>query len=457
MRCTHCGAMIPDDQVVCPECGAEVQIVPDYNPLDDVLTREVKGSVEGATRQIQTDDIRRYRRDDRTKNVNSTRVLSPEERAQIRTKKRNGVQNASVDSSKRSTREMRNQRRNTSEVRERRRNTEELRRQKQNTGELRSLRQQKRLEAAKRKRRNLLITLFLLIALIAACIYLVYQNSYTSMINKGYQAIQSGDYASAENYFDRAVRKDESRPDAYEGYAEIYIDQNDLESAESVFLSAIKEQTTNEKLYQAAIDFYMDTEQPEKVSALLEDCEDQSVLNAVSDYISSAPVFSPEEGTYNEVQEITLSSETGGDIYYTTDGTDPTAQTGTKYEEPILLQEEGKIEIRAIAVNANGIPSTVASSVYTIEFPIENAPAVTPSTGQYMEPTQITITVPEGYTAYYTMDGSTPDPESSSTRKYSGPVDMPEDTQTIFNAILVNNQNGKSTEVTTRNYITTSD
>ena len=62
MRCTHCGAIIPDDQVVCPRCGAEVQIVPDYNPLDDVLTREVKGSVEGATRQIQTDDIRRYRR-----------------------------------------------------------------------------------------------------------------------------------------------------------------------------------------------------------------------------------------------------------------------------------------------------------------------------------------------------------------------------------------------------------
>ena len=49
----HCGANIPDDQVICPECGAEVQIVPDYNPLDDVLTREVKGSVEGATRQIQ--------------------------------------------------------------------------------------------------------------------------------------------------------------------------------------------------------------------------------------------------------------------------------------------------------------------------------------------------------------------------------------------------------------------
>ena len=45
MRCTHCGANIPDDQLICPVCGAEVQIVPDYNPLEDVLAREVKGSV----------------------------------------------------------------------------------------------------------------------------------------------------------------------------------------------------------------------------------------------------------------------------------------------------------------------------------------------------------------------------------------------------------------------------
>lgn len=455
MRCTHCGAMIPDDQVVCPECGAEVQIVPDYNPLDDVLTREVKGSVEGATRQIRTDDIRRYRRDDLTKNINSTRVLSPEERARIRDMKRAAGRNKEGSGQAGTTGDIHRQRHNTSEVRRRKQHTDELKRQKQNTSELRRLRQQKRFEAAKRKRRNLLITLFLLLALIGAGIYLVYQNSYTSMVNKGYKAIQSGDYDSAENYFNRAIRKDRSRPNAYTGYAEIYIDQDDLESAEEVFLSAIETQPTNEQLYQAAIDFYMDTEQPEKVSALLEGCEDQNVLNAVSDYISSAPTFTPEEGTYNEVQEITLSSETGGDIYYTTDGTDPTAQTGTKYEEPILLQEEGEIEIRAIALNANGIPSTVSSAVYTIEFPIVNAPAVTPSTGQYTEPTQITITVPEGYTAYYTMDGSTPDPESSSTEKYTGPVDMPENTQTIFNAILVNDQNGKATEVTTRNYITT--
>lgn len=430
MICTRCGAEFPDDRMVCPICGAEVQIVPDYNPLDDVLAQEVKGSVEGATRQMSPDNIRRYREDGRTRNMNSTRVLNRDEMDRIREK-------------------------NSADPQRPRRNTGNVQKPRQDTAELKRQRQQKRLEAAKRKRRNLLITLFVVLAVIVAGIVVAYQNSYTSMINKGYRAIQSRDYAAAENYFKRAIVKDESRPDAYSGYAQIYVDQGDLESAEKVFVSAIGSQPTNAQLYQAAIDFYMETEQPEKVSALLNNCEDADVLRTVEMYISEAPVFSPDAGKYTEVQQIAITSETGGEIYYTTDGTDPTASTGTRYTEPVLLQTEGTIEIRAIAVNGNGIPSVVSSAEYTIEFPIVNAPAVTPSTGQYKEPTQITITVPEGYTAYYTMDGSEPDPSSSSTVKYTGPVDMPENTRTIFNAILVNDQNGKVTDVTTRNYITT--
>lgn len=427
MICRHCGANFPDDQVVCPECGAEVQIVPDYNPLEDVLAREVRGSVEGATRQIQTDDIRRYRRENSAQNVNATRVISQGEIERIRGDRRNGTSRTKAQGERRGTGELRRQSRQS---------------------------RQKRLEAAKRKRRNLLITLCILLALIIIGIIVVYQNSYTGMIRKGYNAIQTRDYVAAEKYFDRAVVKDKARPEAYIGHAEIYIDQDDLEGAEEVFLNAIETQPTNISLYQAAIDFYMDTEQPEKISILLRDCEDESVLRAVEDYVSYAPEFSPKEGIYSEVQEISITSETDGEIYYTLDGTDPTMETGTKYTEPILLESEGETEIRAIAVNNKGIPSAVVSSTYTIEFPTVDAPAVAPSTGQYTEPQQITITVPEGYTAYYTMDGTTP---TTASTQYTGPVTMPENTQTIFNAILVNNNNGKATEVTTRNYITISE
>ncbi len=467
MICIHCKADIPDGEVVCPRCGTEVQIVPDYNPLDDVLAREVRGSVEGATRQIQTDDIRRYRRENAGQNVNSTRVLSQNELDRIREERRNAARRnqggMAGQPSRRTAGETGRERLNTGEMRRQRQNTGEVRRQRQNTGEvrrrqdteeLRRDRRQKRLEAAKRKRRNLLIALFCILAFIVAGVYVAYQNSYTGMVRKGYKALQTKDYTAAERYFDRAIVKDKSKPEAYTGYAQIYIEQDDLESAEQVFLGAIETQPTNENLYQAAIDFYMDTEQPEKISALLKDCEDEKVLAAVSDYISVAPDFTPDEGTYNEVQEITLSSSTKGDIYYTLDGSEPTMETGTKYTEPILIQTEGEVEVKAIVVNSKGIPSAAASRTYVIEFPIEDAPAVTPSTGQYTGPEQITITVPDGYTAYYTMDGSTP---TTASAQYTGPVDMPQNTRTIFNAILVNNQNGKSTEVTTRNYITTSE
>ncbi len=450
MRCTHCGANIPDDQMICPECGAEVQIVPDYNPLEDVLTREVRGSVEGATRQIRTGDLRRARRENTPRNVNSTRVLSQGEMDRIREERRERLRRSGAQGRQNGS----NTGRNTGSVR---RNTDRIRQeqehQRKNAEERRRQQQMKRLQAAKRRRRNFLLVLFGLLVLIGIGIYVIYQNSYTGVLNRGYRELQSGSYAQAQELFERAVRKDSSRSEAYTGLSQVYMEQDDLTGAEDVFLNALETQPSNAKLYQAVIEFYMDTEQQEKISPLLQDCEDQQVLSAVAEYVSEAPEFSLESGTYSEVQEVSLSSETGGTIYYTTDGTDP-SQSSSVYSEPILLEEEGETEIRAMAVNENGIPSVVSSGTYVIEFPIVNAPAVTPATGQYTEPTKITITVPDGYTAYYTMDGSTPTTESD---KYTGPIDMPQNTQTIFSAILVNDNNGKATDVTTRNYITRSE
>lgn len=465
MRCTHCGANIPDDQLICPVCGAEVQIVPDYNPLDDVLAREVKGSVEGATRQIRTDAVRRQNRTQQNKNrqrqpanTNSTRVLSQSELDRVREERREQLRRQRAQRQRQKTDARRYQTghvqqttgamRKSSDTLHSRQSTEDMRRA---SAENRRSQQIKKQEAAKKKRRKLLTVLFLIILFIGIGIYIAYQNSYTGMIRKGNNALQSKAYTSAQNYFNKAIIKDKSKAEAYTGLADVYVDQDDLEHAESVFLNALETQPSNVNLYKAAVKFYEKTKQPDKISDLLQNCEDDKVLSAMKDYVSTAPEFSLKEGTYDEVQQVTLTSVTGGTIYYTTDGTDPT-ESSTKYKEAVLIQSEGETEIRAIAVNKKGIPSAVSSAKYTIEFPLVDAPAVSPSTGQYNTSTQITITVPDGYTAYYTMDGSTP---TTSSKKYTDPIDMPENSQTTFSAILVNDKNGKATEVTTRNYITT--
>ena len=64
MKCKYCGAIIPDGVMYCEVCGKEVQIVPDYNPLEDVLTAHVKGSVyeQEQRRNTYYDNTRVYAR-----------------------------------------------------------------------------------------------------------------------------------------------------------------------------------------------------------------------------------------------------------------------------------------------------------------------------------------------------------------------------------------------------------
>ena len=130
MRCTHCGADIPEGMLICPDCRNEVQMVPDYNPLEDVLVREVRGSVEDATRPIRTDDIRRYRSGAEQGTGNSTRVLSQGELERIRAE-RMGKTSAVRRGNTQGGRTQGEARRNTGNMRQ---STDSLR---QNTGNMR--------------------------------------------------------------------------------------------------------------------------------------------------------------------------------------------------------------------------------------------------------------------------------------------------------------------------------
>ncbi len=520
MRCRNCGAEIPEGQLICPVCHAKVQMVPDYNPLEDVLAREVKGSVEYATRPIDSGDVRRCRsREERendyvTRVLNqgeyrsSTRVLNQGEMSRIRSQytrtpsashyggrgtdgsgasyrgtdyvrrnqenagqgyyahrntaqdpdpvRRNNTWNngyprrdtgnamdgSSYDGNPR--RETGGMQRNMGNVRQetdsRRQAADDIRRDAQE----RQRQKKARKKRSAKKRLQKLVTVFCMILAIGGAVgFFIYQNSYAGTVGKGQKALQSGEYSSAENYFERAVRKDVKKADAYTGMSKVYIQQKNLDKAEEVFITAIDSQPENADLYAAAIQFYIDTEQQEKISPLLDGC-DESVLSRVSDYVSEVPAFSLDEGTYQEVQQVSLTGD--GEIYYTDDGSTPTASS-TPYTEPILLNV-GTTVIKAVSFNKKGIPSLTASRTYTIELPIADAPAVTPSTGQYNAPFQITIQVPEGYTAYYTTDDSTP---SAASQQYTGPIDMPQGSL-IFSAVLISDS-GKMTSVTKRNYV----
>lgn len=390
MKCTNCGYEIPSGMLYCKRCGEEVRIVPDYNPLDDMLTTQIRISMDEESEYINYNTQRNTERNmHRRSNTNRTRTV---------------------------------------DEREARRRQAERRR-----------------EIKRKKRRLLLIIMaIILVSFIGVCV-LLYQTSYTGVLKKGNKALLSSEYTVAQELFEKAISKRPEQPEAYLGLSHVYIAKGNLTSAEKVFQDAISEYPTNASIYEACIEFYLDTNQALKIPKLLAKAKD-NVKDSLSSYIIGKPEYSLETGrVYDDVQQLTLTS-TEEIIYYTIDGSEPDFSS-TKYTEPIQL-DEGETVIKSISVNNKGVPSLPESKTYVIELPIEDAPAVSPSTGQYEENMKIEIKVPDGYTAYYTMDGTTP---TTASTKYTGPIDMPEN-DTLFKAILVN-AGGRASGVTTRNYI----
>ena len=133
------------------------------------------------------------------------------------------------------------------------------------------------------------------------------------------------------------------------------------------------------------------------------------------------PKFSLAEGAYDGAQSVELSCKTeGAAIYYTLDGTDPTA-TSTLYSSAIAL-EVGTTTIKAFAVKAGLENSEIVSATYTIiptadvvldftdnsdwEFPVKPSDnAKTTGTNNYSDGTYtVTVYGPESAGYYYDTD-----------------------------------------------------
>jgi len=137
--------------------------------------------------------------------------------------------------------------------------------------------------------------------------------------------------------------------------------------------------------------------------------------------VAATPVFSPPAGAYSVAQTVSISDATSGaTIYYTTDGTAPTASS-TKYTGAITVGSTETIE--AIAVASGYSNSAVASATYTITpvvMPVAATPAFSPAAGTYSAAQSVSISdATAGATIYYTTNGTAP---TTSSTKYTGAI-----------------------------------
>jgi hypothetical protein len=140
--------------------------------------------------------------------------------------------------------------------------------------------------------------------------------------------------------------------------------------------------------------------------------------------VVSAPTFSPPGGTYSSTQSVSLASATSGaSIRYTTNGTTPTATTGTVYSGPVSIAASSTL--KAIAYKSGMTDSAVSSATYTITTsPAQvGAPTFSPGGGTYTTAQSVTISsATSGATIRYTTNGTTPSATTGTV--YSGPVSI---------------------------------
>ncbi len=412
MKCVNCGADIPAETMSCIYCGHSVQMVPDYNPLGDVLEEAVRSRID------QNEPTQNRRPVQQRSNTTTGRIGTPK--------------NPNTNRERGNTKNLAPQR-----------NDREA--------EMKKKREAERRRALKKKRRNVVIGILSGITILFILIsYLIYVNSYVGQMNAGDKALESKDYIDAIEHYENAMSKKPSRLEPYECLIEIYIAQGDDESLEEIYLSALEQLPDNIDMNVALMEFYVDHEMQYMITDYLLTIDNENVKNALSIYEEVVPVFSLESGTYDDVQELTIIAP-DATIYYTIDGSDPTEES-LVYEASIQMSE-GTTEVRAIAVNEKGVVSEITYGKYIIALPTPDAPIVSPSTGQYSEETYITVSVPDGCTAYYTTDSSKPylDGELSDTAvKYKDAILMPEG-NTIFSVVIIS-ASGKVSDVTMRNY-----
>jgi hypothetical protein len=144
-------------------------------------------------------------------------------------------------------------------------------------------------------------------------------------------------------------------------------------------------------------------------------------LKAASQSTTTAtPAFSPMGGIYSSAQTVTISDTTpGASIFYTTNGTTPTASS-TPYTGAITISSSETL--KAIAVASGYATSAVGSAAYTIQTQLLPAaiPTFTPAGGIYSAAQSVTISdATAGASIYYTTNGTTP---TASSTLYTGAI-----------------------------------
>lgn len=290
MICSKCGAQVPKGKIYCSVCGTDVQLIPDYNFLeDDMLSDIVSRGVRGAT-------------------AGEEKAASERGKGYKKTNHKYVFIWGAV----------------------------------------------------------LVLVFATVIALL--CVHDKIKKSldksydYQFSLGKKYQDLE--DLNQAVYYYNRAWELSPEDINAPYEIADIYVREGQEDEAVSVIQKIIEVHGYDETSCKKLIEIYDSQENYQKIRELCEEVRGSSLLDLFEDYLVDQPSFSRISGTYTDKQKIEIISSKGYDIYYTTDGSDPTV-SGQLYLGELNLKN-GTSLVSAVTKSPKGIYSEVVKAMYTI-------------------------------------------------------------------------------------------
>lgn len=373
MKCTKCGTELEQGQLFCPKCGNEVQIVPDYNLMEDDIAEILSRNEKQKLNEPKT-----------PKPVPDDNEPTKENKPKSHKKLYIGIGAAGA-----------------------------------------------------------------IIVVMAVLMFLSWHQKNTSF---DYQYQIAGDYMK-NGMYDKALESvkkalsiDKDSEEANLLLAKLYIQEKQDSDAVNTLLEVIQRNPDSEEAYSMLLSVYEGHGDYDSITKLCETVTNDEILALFGSYIVLPPVFSPEAGEYDNFITVVLSVSEDAQCFYTTDGSDP-MKNGKVYTDEIKLPE-GITTIRAVAMNDYNIFSDEVEATYNIKLEVPSKPQTSLASGTYTEKQMIAIEVPEGCTAYYTWDGTTP---TANSTKYTGEFEMPEGNHVL--SIILINENNLASDVARYNYI----
>ncbi len=167
-----------------------------------------------------------------------------------------------------------------------------------------------------------------------------------------------------------------------------------------------------------------------------------------TEYQPEAPTINPSTQTFSKAFTATITAEDGADIYYTTDGSEPTTES-TKYESGVEIPA-ATTTLKAIAVK-DGATSEVSTAVYTYESLLKT-PTISPASNNFGEAFTATITS-NAAGVMYTLDGTDPSYENKNGELLTNApftVNIPAASTTL--KVIAVDDDGNESEVATAVY-----